>query len=307
MGFGRFDTTPRRRPAGPRRPPAVTRPGTRQKGDDPSLGPNFGRSTMEGEQYAPLESRSKAEQLLDSFLQAKQGQSGHQTAADGYGQNGTFSTWAQANGGDGPPSQGPGGYGGDLDTDNQWDGFASRYNQGQWNWLDAPNILAKDFLSSIGQGNNLGAEGMLVNWADLALPLYNLLNGGAGVDDAVMGDDDIINWIAEQFLPGLSTPGAGTYSADQLMNLLYDYADDKSGDLYASLFLNDDGSTKMLSQQIDALNNYMQLVGNFMNPMAATANMAQMNRLLNDYKSKNAKGEALPDIVQYLKQNGFMR
>lgn len=298
MGTSRFQRT-----GGFRRAPGVVKPGTKQKGDDPLLRSNFGRSTMEGEQYVPP-TKSKAEQLLDDFISVDQARG---SAPAFYGQAGGFAGSGPANVGDGPPSQGPGGYGGDMDTDSEWERSAGQYNQGQWNWLDAPNILAKDFLSSIGQGNNLGAEGMLVNWADLALPLYNLLNGGAGVDDAIMGDDDIINWIAEQFLPGLSTPGAGTYSADQLMNLLYDYADDKSGDLYASLFLNDDGSTKMLSQQIDALNNYMQLVGNFMNPMAAQANTAQMNRLLNDYKSKNAKGEALPDIVQYLKQNGFMR
>ena len=229
------------------------------------------------------------------------------------GQGGNTQTYS----GGQPVNAQPGGtQGGDV-----WDGFARRYQQGTVDWRTMPGIVLNDYLNQNNQAgsrtrDNLGLEAAMGDWAANSPFIYNLLmSGKSGADiDSYTGDDDLINWMAQNFFPSMTTPGGRNPTTGQLMEMLFENGQNKDSLLYDMLFPTESGGGAGaaggvdIEDQIDNIMGYMQTLARFSNPYMGSGIVSRANRLANDYRGQQAKGNFSDDnFLEYLSEEMGLR
>lgn len=214
-----------------------------------------------------------------------------------------------AAGGSGGGSRGGGGSnGGSPPAGEGWTGFAGRYVPGQQDLIwDNPEIILRDFLGQNGRKDNLALEGDMQRYADIALPLYTLLMGG-DMDPKTNESDTIINWIANNYLSNLSTPGGKTPQVGDMLEQLIAGFSDPDSILGQSLYTPNPTTggqvAKGTNEQIKAIMAYLPLLGEFSNPIYANAIRNQANRIASDFRQDQANGKAGgKDFLDYLKRS----
>lgn len=201
---------------------------------------------------------------------------------------------------------GSNGGGGDLTKGDVWDGFARRYVPGIVDWSTMPGVVLHDYLNQSGQTGsrtrgNIALEGDMQQWADLAPYLFNLMASESGQSADAYGDDDLINWMADTFLKNMTTPGGRNATTGQLLNMLFEKGLDKDNPLYDMLMTSSSGDPETMNQAIDNIMGYVQTAGRMSTPWFGSGMVARANRLANEYRGQQAKGNFTDDsFLEYL-------
>lgn len=148
---------------------------------------------------------------------------------------------------------------------DDWDGFASRYNDVAQDLLFSeygPYAILGDYLGQDGRADRANLQGDLARYADAAPMLYDILMEGS-LDPKYTGDDDVINWMAELF-GNMTQDGGRAPSTQQLMNAFFAGLGDKGSNLYLKTMVNPDTGQKYTTQEtIRAINKYIPFLTTF--------------------------------------------